>query len=81
MMNTTQSAALFMDLSTAESQTVQGGRCSRRSAFRPQYYYYRPSTPAYFPSFSYGYGYSGYGGGWSSGAVNQTVNVTVRYDD
>lgn len=80
-MNTTQSS-LFLELSTTESQTVQGG-CRRWSAHRPSYYYYRPSTPSfsYYPSFSYGYGYGGYGNRGSSGSVNQSVNVNVRYED
>lgn len=79
-MNSTQTPSLFVDLSTAAAQTVQGG-CHRR-AHRPTYYSYRPSTSfVYAPAFSYGYGYGGYGRGWSGGSVNQSVNVNVRYDD
>jgi len=80
----TQDSNLFDTLSTEEAQTVQGGRCWRRSS-RPSYYSYRPSVSrSYYPSFSYGYGYGGYGGGYSSGgygSVSQSVNVNVRYDD
>jgi hypothetical protein len=74
--NATQTTQLFTDLSTEESAVVQGGRCRRRSSYRPTYYSYRSD----YPSYNYGYGYGGYGyGGYSS--VNQSVNVTVRYDD
>jgi hypothetical protein len=78
--NATQTSQLFTDLSVEESAVVQGGRrCRRyhRSSYYPTYYSYRP-TPSYsyyYPSYSYGYGYGGYG------SVNQSVNVSVRYDD
>jgi hypothetical protein len=80
MSETTQ---LFTDLSTEQAETVQGGgRCrySRRWSSRPSYYSYRPySSYSYYPSYGYSYGYSGYGGGY--GAVSQSVNVNVQYDD
>jgi hypothetical protein len=77
--NAPQSAQLFTDLSMEESAIVQGGRCRRSwRAYRPAYYSYRPTTYSYYPTYSYSYGYGGYGG-YSS--INQTVNVTVRYDD
>lgn len=86
-MKATHQFPLFEDLSTQEAETVQGGRCYRRSyrSSQPTYYSYRPTTSySYYPSYSYGYGYGGYGSGYSGGSggsVSQTVNVNVRYDD
>ncbi|MDX2232828.1 MAG: hypothetical protein NW220_24570 [Leptolyngbyaceae cyanobacterium bins.349] len=75
-MNTNQTSSLFTDLSTEESQTLQGG-CHRWSSRRSFYYYSRPMTYAHQPTFTYGYGF----GRNSGGSVNQSVNVNVRYDD
>jgi hypothetical protein len=71
-----QDLALFTDLSTEEAQTLQGG-CHRWTSRRSFYYYSRPSTFAYSPTFNYGYGF----GGSSGGSVNQRVNVNVQYID
>jgi hypothetical protein len=79
-MKPAQTSDLLVELSTTDAQAVQGG-CHRHSSFRPTYYSYRPVRSVYSPSFSYGYGFSGYGGGWSGGSVNQAVNVNIRIDD
>ncbi len=69
---------LFTTLSTAASETVQGGWRGGCRSHRPFYYYSRPIYSS--PSYGYGYG-GGWSGGGSSSAVTQTVNVNVLYND